>query len=94
MEYNHKDVIIFISKMISKVINWCIMLAFIIGMGLIIWGFYIFIVNPYGPGQDPVQKWWKERQEKQNRLNQRTYLNPTDVQKPFLHKNGLTVYLS
>lgn len=64
MDYNHKDVVIFISRIIAKIINYCLLFIGICVAGVILYGFYIFIFQPYPPGQDPLQKWWKERKEK------------------------------
>lgn len=61
MGYDQKDIVILFSTIVSKIINFILMIVFILVAALIIYGFYIFIFQPYEPGQDPVQKWMKEK---------------------------------
>ncbi|MEW5819529.1 MAG: hypothetical protein AB1782_05010 [Cyanobacteriota bacterium] len=96
MDYNHKDIIIFISTCVSKVINWAIMLVFIIAMCLMLYYFWIFIVHPYKDGEDPVQKWWKDRKEKDQIRQERSghsYLLPVEKLNKLLSYHNIQIKL-
>jgi hypothetical protein len=64
MTLNHQDIVCYIVKIIATVINWILLLIFILFMGVIIYGFYIFICKPYKPGEEPHSVIFKRLQTK------------------------------
>jgi hypothetical protein len=61
MGYNHRDLVVIFSKLVATVINWIFIFIGIAAIGFLIYGFYIFIVNPYEPGSDPMKKDWLKK---------------------------------
>lgn len=49
MSFNHRDIVIFFSKLISTLINYTIVVLFIIGIGILVFGFYQFVVKELKP---------------------------------------------
>ncbi len=75
MSFDHREIVIWFSKMIATVINWCIMIVAIIAVGVVIWGFYIFIFKPYKPGEEPYRDWIRGKKKPA----QSSYVLPYDV---------------
>lgn len=93
MGYDQKDIVILFSTIVSKIINFILMIVFILVAALIIYGFYIFIFQPYEPGQDPVQKWLKR-----NKLKDKSkVMNSIDTKmlsrSSMIEKTGLSKFL-
>ena len=80
MSYNHKDIVIFFSSIISKIINWVLIIVFILFIALIIYGMYVFIAKPYKPGEDPIERFWDRggwtKSDPKNVPPASTYINP------------------
>lgn len=72
MSFNHKEIVMLFSKIVATVINWILMIIGIIALGLIIYGFYIFIVKQYSPGTEPGKNWGKYNPKNS------TYLFPSE----------------
>lgn len=93
MGYDQKDIVILFSTILSKIINFILMVVFILVAGLIIYGFYIFIFKPYEPGQDPVQKWMKQH----GYVDRGKVMIPVDnkllLTKSMIEKTGLSRFL-
>lgn len=53
MNFDKTEIIIFFSKLVTKVINFGLMIGAIIVAGIIVYGFWSFMVEQYAPGNDP-----------------------------------------
>lgn len=93
MGYNQQDIVILFSTIVSKIINFILMIVFILVAGLVIYGFYIFIFQPYEPGQDPVQKWMKEHGYSNKPKTFNLIEKKFSLSQSMLDKTGLLKYL-
>lgn len=53
MSFNHKDIVIFFSKMVATVINYVLVIGFIIIVVVVVYQMVTFVVNPYKGKKEP-----------------------------------------